>query len=125
MCLEVFVGSTQPLPDEGDELLVGDSHIPKDVARRMDGLNVVHVGASGTGCACGFLADDEEPAPPARNALIGYLEEAAGRQPIRLVVRWAGDSLRKTPTTTLPPTQLASLDLEIAWDHPQDILVRR
>lgn len=125
MCLEVFVGATQPLPDEGEELLVGDSFIPKDIARRMDGLDVVHVGASRTGCACGFLEDDEDPAPPTRDALIAYLQEAAFQQPIRLVVRWAGDSLRKTPTTGLPPSELDSLDLEVAWDHPQDLLVQR
>ncbi len=57
--------------------------------------NVVSAGAH-TGCGCGFMPDEDEPAEviASRTALQHYLKEALERGPIDLFVCWNGDVSR-------------------------------
>lgn len=131
MCLEVFLGADCELSEPADWLRVGD-RVPRDVKERLQSQNVVEIGAAHTGCGCGFLVEGtnvevnevEEEDRRAHAALLSYIARAASEQPAHVIVRWAGDSLKKTRPMALAVADLETLDLSIAWDHPQDIILR-
>lgn len=131
MCLEVFLGTNYELSETDDRLRI-DGRVPGDIKKRLEGLNVIHIGAAHTGCGCGFLVEGEnaeeneieDKTRLAHRALLSYIDRVASQEPVRLIVRWAGDSLKRTNTTDLALGDLDTLDLSIAWDHPQDIVLR-
>lgn len=131
MCLEVFLGTDQEVP-QPDRWLRIESRVPKDVRNRIASRYVISIGATHTYCGCGFLVEGENVDTDevrlddrqAHSALLGFVHEVASEQPTRLIFRWAGDSLRKTETRELDLDGLDTLDLSSAWDQPQDLLVR-
>ncbi len=129
MCLEVFLGTGHELLNADDGLII-DDRVPGDIKRRLQGLHVVHIGAAHSGC--GFLVDGQnveenqvdDETRQAHDALMNYVNRLVSKEPVRLVVRWAGAFLKKTNITEVEVGDLNTLDVSVAWDYPQDFRIR-
>jgi hypothetical protein len=109
MCLVVYVASDAELPTRPyDEVRPGlfierVDPTAAPVRRHFRKPNIYRIGCH-TGCGCGFqygqypeVEDDPEDlaaAETTRAALIRYLAEAVGRQPIELYACWADDEAK-------------------------------